>query len=400
MEPRAKKRLFNTLRIVLCVAALAIVIQGVTIRDHVVLEDQEAVFVGTVVEEQADALVVRRSGEPEQTIPLSQIAVDEQGNHQIRYGLRSAWSRSTKVILLLAVAIHFPVVFPQSLRFQWMLRAQSIHVGYWECVKLSFAGNFLNFATPFGSNIGDVFKAYFVSQHTEHKAEAITTVALDRIIGLVSLLLVVAAITTFSPNDSRLAPLRPYMLTMLGICVVGALAYLSPVLRKYLVPRTLLNRLPMIDQLRRADQAVHVLARSVSTIVAVILLTIFLQAVAIGAYFTVAVAMRLEADAGNVLEYYTYFYTGVLVQTLPGPPQGLGTVELAYRFFLAPYGSPSQIVCVALGIRLVALTVALPGLLVTMTGSYKPRDVPGLRGPEDGATPAAPTNQARDPAAN
>ena len=45
MEPRAKKRLFNTLRIVLCVAALAIVIQGVTIRDHVVLKDQEAVFV-------------------------------------------------------------------------------------------------------------------------------------------------------------------------------------------------------------------------------------------------------------------------------------------------------------------------------------------------------------------
>jgi uncharacterized membrane protein YbhN (UPF0104 family) len=104
-------------------------------------------------------------------------------------------------------------------------------------------------------------------------------------------------------------------------------------------------------------------------------LTVILQAMAIGAYFTVAVALAMTANLDNVLEYYTYFYTGVLVQTLPGPPQGLGTVELAYRFFLAPFGSPSQIVCVAFAIRVVVLACALPGLLVTLTGSYKPRDV-------------------------
>lgn len=400
MTPRAKKRLFNTLRIILCVAAMAIVVQGVTIRDRVVLKDQDAILVGTVLAEHEDAIVLRPVNGPARTIALDRIAVDERGDYRINYGLRSAWSRSRKAILLLAVAIHFPVVLPQALRFKWMLRAQSIQVGYWECVKLSFAGNFLNFATPLGSNIGDVFKAYFVSQHTAHKTEAVTTVALDRIIGLVSLLLVVAAITTFSPNESRLADFRPYMLGMLGACVLGALAYLSPTLRRHLAPRAWLARLPMIDQLQRADRAVHVLAGSRSTIVAAILLTIFLQAVAIGAYFTVAVAMRLEANAGNVLEYYTYFYTGVLVQTLPGPPQGLGTVELAYRFFLAPFGSPSQIVCVALGVRLVALTCALPGLLVTMTGSYKPRDVPGLRGSAGSTAEVSSANQTHDLAAN
>jgi uncharacterized membrane protein YbhN (UPF0104 family) len=102
-------------------------------------------------------------------------------------------------------------------------------------------------------------------------------------------------------------------------------------------------------------------------------ITVLLQALSMGSYFTVAVAFGMDADAGNVLEYYAYFAAGAVVQSLPGPPQGLGTVELAYRYLFAPYGSPSQIVCMALFIRIVHLVCALPGAMITLTGSYKPR---------------------------
>jgi uncharacterized membrane protein YbhN (UPF0104 family) len=95
---------------------------------------------------------------------------------------------------------------------------------------------------------------------------------------------------------------------------------------------------------------------------------------ALAAYFVVAIALALDAHAGNVLEYFAYFYTGTVVQALPGPPQGLGTVELTYRYFFAAFGSPSQIVCMAFAIRVVVLVCALPGLLVTLTGSYRPKE--------------------------
>jgi len=374
MDPRVRKRWFNVVRITLCAAALAVVVQGVTLRDHVVLREGGEHLVGTVVREDGPVTVRTREGAL-RSVPRADVAVDPRGEPRIEYGLRTAWHRSEKWLLFLAVAIHFPVVLPQSLRLQWMLRAQDVRVHYWECLKLSFAGNFLNFATPLGSHLGDVFKAYFVSQHTERKTEAATTVFLDRLVGLGSLLLVVALITTLSPSDSHLASFRPYMLGMFGAGVAGAMAYLSATLRRHLLPRAWLERLPMIGQLQRIDRTARVLARRKATLLAAVLLTVVLQAVAIGAYFTVAVALALDAGWGNVLEYYTYFYTGVLVQALPGPPQGLGTVELAYSYFLAPFGSPSQIVCVALAIRLVALTCALPGLLVTLTGSYRPRDI-------------------------
>lgn len=374
MTPRIRKRLFDALRIVVCVAALWIVVRGVTIRDHVVLVDGTD-LVGDVIRD-ADTVEIRIVNGETRVVSRAEIAIDEDGAARITFGLRTAWRNSTKSLLLLAVLIHFPVVFPQALRFQWLLAAQDITVGYWECVKLSFAGNFLNFATPFGSHAGDLFKAYFASLHTEHKTEAVTTVILDRFIGLGSLLLVVAAITAFSPAQSRLAVLRPYMFGMIGMGTVAAIAYLSPVLRRRLVNVTWLNRLPILHQLKRVDKTARTLMSRRGTLVAAILITIGLQALALAAYFVVAVALAMDAHAGNVLEYYVYFYTGTLVQTLPGPPQGLGTVELAYRYFFAAFGSPSQIVCMAFAIRIVALICALPGLLVTLTGSYRPQAAP------------------------
>ena len=377
MTPPAKKRLYNIIRIVVCLAALWIVVQGVTINDHITLVDGQGNLVGTVRGDSTDAdpIVVELPGGETRHVPRAQIALDEDGALRISYGLKTAWRLSQKSLLLLAVLLHLPVVLPQALRFQWMLGAQSITVSYWECLKLSLAGNFLNFATPLGSHAGDVFKAYFVSLHTDHKTEAVTTVLLDRIIGLTTLLTVVAAITTLSPSDSRLAVFRPYVLGVLGAGLLAAVIYLSPIVRKHLVPYAWLSRLPMFDQLQRIDKTARVLASKRWTLVGAFLLTVFLQAMAIGAYFIVAAALALTANLGNILEYYTYFYTGVLVQTLPGPPQGLGTVELAYRYFLAPFGSPSQIVCVAFAIRIVVLVCALPGLLVTLTGSYRPQDV-------------------------
>jgi uncharacterized membrane protein YbhN (UPF0104 family) len=245
-------------------------------------------------------------------------------------------------------------------------------------VKLSLAGNFLNFATPFGSNAGDVFKAYFASLHTDRKTEAVTTVVLDRLIGLASLLLVVVGITVLSPSGTRLSLLRPYMV---GLSVVGAVAmalYFSPWLRRRWNGAAWLTRLPMYQHLARVDRATHALAGHLPTVIASVLITIFLQLAALAAYFCVAVAVGMDARADNVLEYLAFFYTGVLVQALPGPPQGLGTVELTYRYFFAPYGGASQIVCMAFAIRVVALLSALPGLLVTATGSYRPKEVVDL----------------------
>ena len=51
---------------------------------------------------------------------------------------------------------------------------------------------------------------------------------------------------------------------------------------------------------------------------------------------------------------------------------------MVYSFFFKQYGSASQIVCMALAIRLLALVASLPGAVVALTGSYKPPDAEAL----------------------
>ena len=377
MTPRARKRTFNLIRVAICVAALWIVVRGVTLNDHVLLRaenDARTELVGVVLDESGPLRLRLATGET-RDIPLDEIAVDNDGAPLIAYGLGSAWRKSNKSLLLLSVLIFFPVAFPLALRFRLLLRAQNIHLGFGECMRLTFAGNFLNYATPFGSNAGDLFKAYFASLHTPHKTEAVTTVVLDRIIGLGTLLLVAAAITAVSGTESRLAVLRPYMYTILAVGVVGALVYFSPIMRRLALPARWREKIPALGHVSRVDQAVRTVASRGGVLFASLLLTVLLQMLALASYVVVAIALTMKADAGNMLEYFAYFYTGALVQSLPGPPQGLGTVELAYRYFFAPYGSASQIVCMAFAIRLVGLICALPGLLVTLTGSYKPREM-------------------------
>ncbi len=375
MTPRIRKRLFDALRIAICGVAIWFVIQGVTVKDHITLNDGKGELIGSVVGVgDGDPITIVLVGGEQRSVPREDIALNEQGQPRVALGLGTAWRNSGKCLLLLAVLMHFPVTFLQSIRLKWLLGAQAIRMGYGECVKFTFAGNFLNFVTPLGSHAGDVFKAFFVAKHTDRKTEAVTTIALDRAIGLGTLIVSVAVISTLTTADGRLAEFRPYVLTVFAAGVVGLLVYFSKTLRKYFFLGNWLARLPIAQQLQRIDQAAHALAAHKRVVVGAVLATLALQLLAVGAYFTVAVALAMDAHAGNMLEYFAYFFTGAVIQALPGPPQGLGTVELAYRYFLSPFGTASQIICVAFLVRIVVLVCSLPGLIVTLTGSYRPQN--------------------------
>lgn len=401
MTTTTRRRVFAIIRIVVCVAALWIVVRGVTINDHVVLRGDKPDLVGRVHSADDPVVMTLRDGE-RVSVPHAEIAEEADGALAVRYGIRSAWRDSQKSLLLLALLIHAPVGVLQGVRLLVLLRAQQIKLSLWNCIKLSYAGNFLNFATPLGSNAGDVFKAYFVSLHTERKTEAVTTIILDRAIGLFTLLLAVGLISLTAPaveRMQRLEEFRPWVLTFIGLGAAAVLLYLAPPVRKLLRWRKWVERIPASDQVLRVDAAARSLLTKPMILILAGLLTLALQILAIGAYFAVAVGMGMDAHTGNVLEYYAYFYIGAIVQALPGPPQGLGTVELTYRYFLAPYGGASRIVSMALIIRLVVLIVALPGLLIALTGSYKPGIEKALHGGDDGVAPV-PVDRAQARAGN
>jgi uncharacterized protein (TIRG00374 family) len=328
MTRQKRKHLLDALRIAICVAALWFVVRGVTLRDRVTLRDGQTIECTVLVD--GDPVQIRLSSGETRTLSPSQIASDASGAAQISYGLLSAWRLSDKLLLILAVVIYFPLVIPLAQRFRILLRVQGIDLSFRESVRLTFAGNFLNFTTPLGSNAGDVFKAYFASLHTPRKTEAVTTVVLDRIIGLGTLILVAAAITVFAPRESRLAELRPYLLFLLAGGVLGASLYFSPLARRFSLPLRL-REITIVQHIVRIDQTVRVLAAHGWTLVASVLLTVGLQIMALSSYFVAAIALSMKAPITLVPEYFAYFYVGAIIQALPGPLRG----GFGSPFFLA-----------------------------------------------------------------
>ncbi len=101
--------------------------------------------------------------------------------------------------------------------------------------------------------------------------------------------------------------------------------------------------------------------------------TVILQFVAITAFIMVGWALGMDFANNPVWDYYAVTATACIVGSIPISPQGLGTMEAVYKHFLVgTHGSLSQVLCMAMGIRILQLVWALPGVLVTMTGAYTP----------------------------
>lgn len=96
------------------------------------------------------------------------------------------------------------------IRWQWLLRVQGIDLGWTRVVSLIFIGMFFNFFIPGGTG-GDVVKIFYLLKETPgRRAQAVLSLFVDRVIGVVSLavlagLLVVAhwSWLTSAPDTSR-----------------------------------------------------------------------------------------------------------------------------------------------------------------------------------------------------
>lgn len=368
-----KKKAVVGVRIVLCVAAAWAIGRSVALDDTLTLADSGRTLSGRVVD-LGKGYRVEREGGHSHTVPQSGVAGDAQGRPLVTLGLRSIWRASDKALLVAALAAFLAVPLLQGARLQRLLAAHGVRMGTLESARLAFIGNFLNFAAPFGSTAGDVYKAWYATRGTDRKTEAAVVVLLDRVLGLVVLLLSVGVVALFAGAESRLAILRPYILTLIAIALVAGALWCLPPIRKPAVIRRLAAGVPHRAQLARIDQAARAMLTHWRSLLQAALITLLLQGFAALAFVFVGTALGLRLGEVSPLSVYAWFSAGEIVKALPGPPQGLGTMELAYGFFFAGLGSTSQIVGAALGIRLVNLACALPGALL-LAGGQRPAQV-------------------------
>lgn len=362
MVRRLKQSGLTGLRLALCGAALWLVVRGVSLHDTLTLSDANSVLIGRVTDLGQRYHVDLRDG-GQQMVAYADVARDADGRSLISRGLLSVWQASGKNLLLAGVGVFLLVPLLQAIRLKGLLAAQGIALGQRESIRLAFIGNFLNFAAPLGSTAGDVYKAWYATRGTTRKTEAASIVFLDRVLGLVVLLFSVGFIAVLAGAESRLAVMRPYLLSLIGLTLASVVLWALPIVRNSSLVRTLADRLPQRERLARIDQTAQRMLSAWRPLSGAVGVTLLLQICAALSFACIGAALGLHLGDSTPLATYAYFSTGEIVKALPGPPQGLGTMELAYNFFFAGLGSPAQIVAAAFAMRLVNLICALPGVL-------------------------------------
>ncbi len=274
--------------------------------------------------------------------------------------------------LVLGLAAFVGVYVFGNVRWLLLLWSHHVPLSYWRASKLWFIGHFFAQYMPGGIAGGDLIKSYYVATHREalgRRAEAVSTVFLDRflgIIGLISVLLIAVVVNLRQSPEYRGYWL--YALVLLGAAaLVVLLLFNKPLLKKLPLVMWLYTRMPQRDRLARVYNAFHFYrTRPVELVVAWLLSILVHMTTALEAYlFGSALGLPYTYP-----EYMLLLALANFVGSIPVSPVGnVGTLEAACIAFFGQGVDElgALALALAIAIRIAYLLWGIPGLILYVT---------------------------------
>lgn len=246
-------------------------------------------------------------------------------------------------------------------RWIYLLEALDIRAPRGNVVKIFFLSTFFGSFLPTGIG-GEAVRAVSFSRLTSKGVESVASVAMDRLLGMLSMLLIGLVAFILSYRIYR----HPALLaTVLGLSV-GALAVLAFLLSPALHRRALEHlgdfERGWRNKLRRGVEAMGRFRSRPGVLVLVLLMSVGVQVLRVFQAFLLSEAM----DLGTPLVYFFCFVPLILIITmLPISISGLGTTNLAYVALFGSVGMDPDGAFV-LSVLILALGVIgnLPGGLI------------------------------------
>lgn len=273
-------------------------------------------------------------------------------------GMPHAFAEMEVLWLVLAQLCFFVANLTIVTRWWRLLALAGCPTRWSNAFRLTFLGLFFNNVLP-GATGGDVPKGLMIAKENPGRgADALMTVLVDRIFGMVALawLALVVILLVPGPFDA----LRPGLLIGLGIVVVGTLLYAQKGLRRALGLSALVDRLPLAEKLRQLDRAaLHYLKRPGGMAVAFAFSFVNHVLVTLG---VVALGRALGVHGVQLIDYFVLVPVGNLISAVPLAPGGWGVGELAYGALFDMIGASSALgVAISVTFRLSQLAQSLLG---------------------------------------
>lgn len=278
---------------------------------------------------------------------------------RLRPGLFTTLRHAKLSLLALGMVLVGPVYLIAAFRWWLLLRARGLEVTYRNAFRLNMVGCFFNYCMP-GSTGGDLVRAVYVAKGTNRRPDAVMTVIIDRVVGLLGLI-ILAGIAGLFVKDARVGPVMLLIWSMAGVAVVGSAFYFSRRLRQLTGLDWLLTRLLKPGSiLGKIEQAASAYTEHKGVVTVSIGLSLVVHLLIALAGTAAGYALDIKTPIGLMLAVIPVL---ILVASLPISYQGFGFMEvLAIRLLATPgLANANQIVVMLLLIRLYQVCYSLIG---------------------------------------
>ena len=250
-----------------------------------------------------------------------------------------------------------------TIRWQLILRVQGLDLKFSRAMSIVFVGMFFN-AFLLGSTGGDVIKAWYVAHETNHKkAEAVITVIVDRLIGLLVLFVIALVMMGIFYQrvfeDNRLIGFSIFTLVVVvTTVVVTILGFWKGFADKFPGLRAWLKKLPKYDMLERMVNAYRVYVSHPGVLAKTVLQSVGVHFLSMLAIVCVARGLNIITENGLV-DYFLYLPIVNSLSAVPISFSGFGVREGMYVSMFAQVNMlPVQ-----------ALSLSLLGYMATLVWS-------------------------------
>ncbi len=255
--------------------------------------------------------------------------------------IRDAWTALTEVRLLVLVAVMALVGADRCVmigRWLLLLRASGHQVALKSVAWIFLVSSFVGSALP-ASVGGDAARAFTLARRTDDPSEAVASVAVDRVFGILSLavLAVFGALLWGSAADA---------LPMRAVWAMGGLVA-AGVAGVFWADRLLRRLMPATWHASRVGVALLALADALSryrgrrgTLAGVFALSVLVQLLRVLQAYLLGLGLGIEVTLGY---YLVFMPVGLLMLLLPVSVAGVGLPQGAIVWLLRPQGVPDSL---------------------------------------------------------
>lgn len=257
-----------------------------------------------------------------------------------------------------------------SYRWSTLLALQEVHISQWDAFRLTMIGIFFNLF-GLGGVGGDIFKMYYVQAQAGNRGEeAILSIVVDRILGLLGLFVVALATLPFVWSELLMAPTA--IKSMVGfvvlISVVGGGGVTLVLTRDHWLPPSLKEGLrkwarvipaKLANLVIRLIRSVDLYRAHLGKLFRALILSAFVHSLATLNVWSLGQAFHVTGI--SLPNYFLAVQVANTVSAVPITPSGLGSRDLVIKTFFEFAGADQRANLIPFGLSMMLVLWSLIG---------------------------------------